>query len=501
MSMAEALTALKMELLQQVVPQVLQQVEDALREGRPVHELERGLWELLLQTGRRAVGTFLEAHGSGDLGPTLTLPDGTGVRRLDGLHRRRYVSPFGEFTLRRAVYGSREGQAVAFVPLDNRLQLPAGPFSYLLQDWDQALAVEQAFGQVSATVERMLGLRQSVDSLEGMNRQMAAEVGWFRDLQPAPPPAEEGQVVVVTADCKGVVIRGQGTKAVCGGQRPGGTRANQKQMATVGAVYTVDRYVRTPAAVVAALFRDPGHEPGPRPVPCHKHVWGSLAEAGPQPRSSIAVTFDWLTWEYAQRNPRLERPAVYLCDGQEALWQACDDLPQANAVQVLDLLHVTPRLWQAAKLLYGERGAEVVPFVRRRVLQILEGQVDGVLRALPRLAAARGLRGAKKKALARIGAYLRKNRHRMRYDAYLAAGYPIASGVIEGACRHLVKDRMERAGMHWTVEGAQAMLDLRSVYIAGQWQTYQAYWVEAETERLYPHRRLVAGEAFFALAA
>ena len=60
---------------------------------------------------------------------------------------------------------------------------------------------------------------------------------------------------------------------------------------------------------------------------------------------------------------------------------------------------------------------------------------------------------------------------------------------------------MERAGMHWTVEGAQAMLDLRSVYIAGQWQTYQAYWVEAETERLYPHRRLVAGEAFFALAA
>ena len=88
----------------------------------------------------------------------------------------------------------------------------------------------------------------------------------------------------------------------------------------------------------------------------------------------------------------------------------------------------------------------------------------------------------------------------MRYGEYLRAGYPIASGVIEGACRHLVKDRMERAGMHWTVEGAQAMLDLRSVWIAGQWEAFQKDRIERDRERLYPHRDLVAGEAFFALA-
>jgi hypothetical protein len=501
MSMAEALTALKVELLQQVVPQLVKHVEDALRDALAIHEVERGLWDLLLQTGRRALTAFLEAHGSGDQGPTLTLPDGQEVHRLEELHQRRYVSPFGDFTLGRAVYGSREGQAIAFVPLDNRLQLPASAFSYVLQDWDQSLAVEQAFGQVSATIERMLGLRQSVDSLEGMNRQMAEEVGWFRELQPAPPAAEEGQVAVVTADGKGVVIRGQGTKTVCGGQRPGSVRANQKQMATVGAVYTVDRYVRTPAEVVAALFRDPGYEPPPRPAPCHKRVWASLAEKGPEPRSSIDVVFTWLGWEYAQRNPRLDRPAVYLCDGQEALWQACGEyLPQTNAAEVLDLLHVTPRLWKAGKLLYGERGAEVVPFVRERLLQVLEGKLETVLRALRRLAVDRGLKGAKKKALAQVCAYLRKNRQRMRYDEYLRQGYPIASGVIEGACRHLVKDRMERAGMHWTVEGAQAMLDVRSVYIGGQWEAYQTYRIEGETERFYPHRHMVAGEAFFALA-
>jgi hypothetical protein len=88
----------------------------------------------------------------------------------------------------------------------------------------------------------------------------------------------------------------------------------------------------------------------------------------------------------------------------------------------------------------------------------------------------------------------------MPYDEYLRQGYPIANGVIEGACRHLIKDRMKRAGMHWTPEGAQAMLDFRSVYLGDHWEVYQRHRTESETERLYPNRDLVAGEAYFALA-
>ena len=401
MSIAEPLTVLKAELLHQLVPQVLELLATALQEGTPIHHVERGLWEVALQLGRRSLTTLFEACGHGDLGETLTLPDGQHVQRLEQRHPRRYVSIFGEFTLERMVYGSREGQALAFVPLDNRLQLPESVFSYVLQDWDQSLAMEQAFGQVSQTIERMLQLRQSVDSLEGMNRQMAVDVGWFRELYVTPPPAEEGPIVVTTADGKGIVIRGQGSPTVCGGQRPAGQRANHKRMATVGAVYTVAPYVRTPAEVVAALFRDPDYQPRPRPQPQHKHVWASLPQTAPQPRSSIEVVFTWLQWEFAQRNPDLQRPTVRLCDGQEALWQACADyLPEANAVDILELLHVTPRLWEAAKLLLGARSQEVVPWVRHRVTQILEGKVETVIRALRRQAVARGLRGAQKKALA-----------------------------------------------------------------------------------------------------
>ena len=501
MNITDSLGVLKMELTQHLVPQILDLLTAALAEGRPIHEVENGLWDLALQVGRRGLGVFLDCHGTGDGGPTVTLPDGREVQRLEELHARRYVSIFGPFTLERTVYGSREGQALEFVPLDERLQLPESAFSYVLQDWDQALAMEQPFGQVSQTIERILKLKQSVDSLEGVNRQQAQDVAAFRDLQGSPPAAEEGQIVVVTADCKGIVIRGQGTPTVCGGERPAGQRANQKRMAAVAAVYTVDPYVRTADDVVAALFRDPDYEPGPRPKPCHKRVWASLPQEGSQPRSSIAVVFDWVWWEFAQRNPQLARSTVCLCDGQEALWQACaDGVLDEDRVDILDLLHVTPRLWAAAKLLYGEKSKEVLPFVRQRVTQVLEGKVETVIRTLRRLAPERGLPSAKKKALGRICSYLNKNRHRMRYDEYLRQGYPIASGVIEGACRHLIKDRMERAGMHWTLTGAQAMLDLRSVWIGGDWQAFQQQRIEHETERLYPHRQLVAGEAFFAHA-
>jgi hypothetical protein len=186
---------------------------------------------------------------------------------------------------------------------------------------------------------------------------------------------------------------------------------------------------------------------------------------------------------------------------QEALWQACAEAAaDPDRVEILDLLHVTPRLWLAAKTLYGAKSSQVVPFVRERVTQVLQGKVATVSGALRRLGRERRLAAARR-VLRRICGYFHKHRSRMRYDEYLREGYPIASGVIEGACRHLIKDRMERAGMHWTVAGAQAMLDLRSVWISGQWEAFQKGRIERETDRLYPHRNLVAGDAFFAMAA
>jgi hypothetical protein len=486
------------QLLHDLAGELLTYVRTAATEGTPVHHVERGLWQRLLQLGRTTLGHFFALQGSGDLGEAVTLPEGHTWERLPELHTRRYVSIFGTFTLARTAYGTREGQKIEFVPLDNRLQLPASDFSYVLQDWDQGLCVEQAFGQAQSTVARILNLKQSVDSLEQMNVQMAEHVTDFRENRPQPDPATEGPILVTSGDGKGIVMRRAADDPAPAAHRSKGQKASQKRMATVGTAYTVDRYVRTPEEVVAALFRD-GPKPPPRPQPAHKRVWASLPQADEngEVHSSLDIVYDWLLNEVAERNPGLAKEMVHLGDGQEALWQARrDHLPAKNTTDILDLLHVTPRLWQAAHVFYPEGSDAAEAFARERIVRVLRGEVAGVVQGLRRMGTQWGLKGSKQKALRQVCAYLLKNRERMHYDAYLAKGYPIASGVIEGACRHLVKDRMERAGMHWRPAGAQAMLDVRSTYVNGDWEEYQSYRIDRETQRLYPHRQLVEGPQF-----
>jgi hypothetical protein len=497
----------KPQILHDLARELLDCVRAAAAQGTAAHDAERAIWQRILAIGRAALGEFFALQGTGDLGPTVPLPDGqtqTG-ERLSELHSRRYVSIFGPFTLQRTVYGSREGQTIAFVPLDNRLQLPESDFSYVLQDWDQSLCVEEAFAQASHTIARILNFKQSVDSLEHMNVQMATQVADFRDNRPQPDPKTEGAILVTSGDGKGIVLRRAPDAPAPAAHRSKGDKASQKRMATVGVAYTVDRYRRTPQEVVAALFRDgprPKPEPPQRPQPAHKRVWASLSQTdekkGQQVHSGLEVVYQWLCNEVVERNPGLQKEMVHLCDGQETLWQTRQaHLPVRNTTDILDLLHATPRLWQAAHVFHAEGSSQAEAFARERILRVLQGKVEGVVRGLRAMATKRGLGGAKKKTLAKVCAYLWSNRARMRYDVYLAKGYPIASGVIEGACRHLVKDRMERAGMHWSVAGAQAMLDVRSTYVNGDWEEYQVYRITRETNRLYPHRQLVAGPQYY----
>jgi hypothetical protein len=497
MSMTEANAVLNPDLHDCLLA-LQQTLHQAARDGTPLHEVERALWWQVLAIGRLALGHFFDCLGDGDQGESLTLPDGSQTQRLAELHPRRYVSVFGEFVLDRVCYGSREGQKIDFVPLDNRLALPEGPFSYVLQDWDQALCAEQAFGQVNVTIARMLGLKQSVDSLEHMNQHMARCATPYRLNRPLPPADQEGELFVGSADGKGIVMRRGAADPAPAAYRSKGEKASCKRMATVGAVYSVDRHVRTPEEVVAALFRDGGEQrPAARPQPRHKHVWASLPQEDTTKVTGMEAVYLWMMWELRRRNPQQRKESVYLHDGQEALWQACrDNLPQNNSVAILDLLHVTPRLWQAAHLFCREGSAEAEAFARERILRVLKGEVLLVVRGLRQMGTKQGLKASKKKSLETICGYLERNADKMAYDRYLAAGYPIASGVIEGACRHVVKDRMERAGMHWTREGAEAMLEVRSLFVSDCWEAFQAFRIDQETQRLYPHRALVEGTQF-----
>jgi hypothetical protein len=474
-------------------------VRQAAVEGVAAHEVEKEIWQRLLAMGRQATGHFLQMQGDGDVGQTVEMPDGRELQRLPEPHRRTYHSIFGPFVLSRFVYGSREGQQIELVPLDARLELPEGEYSYVLQDWAGALCVEHAFGRVAETLDTILGLSLWVDSLERMSRKMSESVEGFRTSLGKPSAKEEGAILVATADGKGIPMRRPVDQRPVGARRKKGEKANKKQMATIGCVYTVDPKRRTPEDVVETLFRErsvPRRNESSEPVARHKRVWSSLTyEQGDTHVDAETEVFTWMAQETDSRR-REGQPMICLIDGQRSLWTSCERHLAGDSVEIVDLLHVTSYLWDAAYLFHAEGSDQASAFVRDRLLRILRGEVGYVIGGLRQMATKRKsskgkLSTAKQKTLAKICNYFHRNRHRMHYNEYLAAGFPVASGVIEGACRHLVKDRMERAGMRWTIDGAQAMLDLRSTHINDQWSTFQTHRIHRETRRLYPQHQLL----------
>ncbi len=428
----------------------------------------------------------------------LSLADGRVVKRLPEPHSRPYRSIFGDFLLERIVYGTREGQRIEAAALDARLELPEGKCSYVLRDWNQALVVEAPFDQVNAMLERMLGLNQSVASLETMTRTLAGAVAGYEATRPAPTPATGQQIVVLSADGKGVPIRKPtDAPAIAAHDHARGPKPDRKKMAVLGAAYQIAPYPRTAEAVVEALFRDPAtaapadRTGSRRPVPQQKRVCAVLPVAAAPaaalaPRRPVEVIFPWLQAEARRRDPDHQHPWVLLMDGQTALWDAAAaTLGDAPRVEILDLLHATGYLWEAVHLFHDPGSTMAQQWMKVLTLGLLSGMGAGVIRWRQQLAEQSELPAATRTRLEQIHDYFDRHHDRIHYHQYLAAGYPIASGVIEGACRHVVKDRMERAGMHWILPGAQALLNLRCVALNDEWEPFMNHYIHQETARLY----------------
>lgn len=459
-------------------------VERAATDGQRIDQVERELFSRLLAVGLTLIEAFVAAQGDGDAGAKLEF-DNHLLHRLKDSHTRRYLSIFGELLMKRRVYACREGQKVEQAPLDERLGLPAGEFSYVLEDWLQRLCVKESFGEAVTSLRTLLGLAPSERTAERMNQRMSEHAEAFCTQQSPPPGKEEGEILVATADGKGVPMRRTLQERVHGShpRRGKGEKANKKQMAYVGAVYSIARFRRTADDVVDEVCRK--QRAAERPKPQHKQVWAEMTRAVEgESCTGRERTFAELAIACHQRDPKHNRMLVCLMDGERALWDVAREwLPRA--VGVLDLFHVLERLWQAAYCFHAERSSEAEAFVTNRLRMLLEGKVGYVIGGLKRLRDEHDLQGEKRKTLNAAITYYENNRDHMKYDEYLAAGYPIGSGVAEGACRHLVKDRLECTGMRWTVNGAQAMLHLRAIHLNDCWDDFVNYRIEAEQTRLY----------------
>ena len=470
---------------------LVERMQHAADQQQPIHQVEETLFRELLVIGRWMLQAFLDMAGTGDVGPTLTVsgdspsdPDQE-LPRLDQPHKRPYLSIFGAIAIERTCYGHDRVEAA---PLDAQLHLPQRQYSYVLQQWLGAFVVDDAHAEAIRKMGTILGLEITVRASEDLNREQASDVEVFQDRLPVPDAADEGPLLVVTADGKGVPLvrkalppdeaTGTPLPKLANQRRGKGEKANKKKMAAVGAVYTIEPFVRTADDVIEEVMRKEAHERRPRPR--NKRVRAELLVG------KVAL-FVWLADEVIRRNPQGSKPVIFLSDGERALQDRQSEYLPENTVCILDLFHVMERLWKAAWCFFEEKTQkrEAHEWVEERLKRLLEGKVDSVIRGMRYQATQRGLKGQKRKTVRDAAEYFERNRDRMKYDEYLAAGYPIGSGVVEGACRHLVKDRMERTGMRWLPSGAQAMLDLRATYLNGEWNAFWNFHMTQEDHRLY----------------
>jgi hypothetical protein len=371
---------------------------------------------------------------------------------------------------------SRPGTPSIF-PLDQALTLPARSFSYELQRRLVKAAVQNPFLESVHTIAELTGVAVPKRSLEEILPDAAQDFDAFYRQRSAAPAT--GSILVAAVDGKGIPM------VKPGGAQPThrltkGQKANKKRMATVATVFTRAPWVRTPQQVIENLFptcrRTSGDASAP-PRPENKRVWASLLKGKTTVIQEVAEEMD-------RRDPSRSFTRLALTDGERALQIRVDR--KLNVTLILDLLHVLEKLWKAAYVFHAEGSLAADLWVLDRTLRILFGEVGQVVKGIRQSITKRGLSGASRKTLEGVAGYLYRNRTRMRYDEYLANGWPIASGPVEGACKNLIKDRMERSGMRWTEPMAEAIVQLRAIYLSGDFDRYWEFHIAQDQQRLYP---------------
>jgi len=447
-------------------------IVDALEradEAATAFEVERQLVSGLVALGAQLLTAFFAFRAAAAeqerraLDPMSRAPQHWGTRS--------YLSVFGLIRVRRPFVP--DGTGGGHYALDAELSLPARRYSDLLRDWFEYAATGDAYDQAIGLIERILGTGLSKRVLERLMAEDAADVGAFYAQHAPPPPADEGPILVVQADGKGVrLVREAETGAL----------TTEKKEAVVTAVYTIAPHHANADAVADTLAGKPV-DPVPaapkakRPVPVRKHLRATLDGKDAAFEALVAAAI-------ARDGPHICH-RVALTDGATALQQRIQAL-LPDFTLILDIVHVAGYLHEAATALLGESSPLRIDFVACRLYDLLTDSLDRALAPFEDpIHRTRTLTPAEQQTIATTIGYLRNNAAFVDYPRYLALGFPIATGVIEGACRHLVKDRMERAGMKWTQPGAQAVLDLRTVRVNGDWDAYQAHRRAAAHERRY----------------
>ena len=453
---------------------VLEFVTGEEAQNTTADQMERGLFGLLLQLGADLLLLYFQMRAqASERGPVMQA--GGQDLPYHAEKKRTYFSIFGKVPVWRP-YFYKTG-AGGKSPLDEELSLGSDSYSDLLRETLEYVGVYVAYSKACDMHKRLLGVRISTRVHQKMVSEDAADVLAYYAQKPAPDPAQEAEILVIQADGKGIpMILEEATKASL---RLGkGEKRGRKKEALVTSVYTIAPARRTPEAVVSSFFRqNEGNERKKAyPKAQNKHVWATL-DGKDAALTRLAQQVEGRSGDHIQHK-------VALADGCQALQQRLETT-FPDYTLILDFIHANEYLWKVANRLLGEANDQRLKWVTDKTLLMLSSKTEQLIVDFRSLAEEPGRSKTQGDALTKTANYFDRNLAYMDYATYLAHGWPIASGVIEGACRHFVKDRFELSGMRWHQAGAECLLRLRALAENDDWEAYHLFRRQQRHLRLY----------------
>lgn len=474
------------------------EVERTLR-GREMLQAEHATVEAFIEKqGREWARLMLEAQFAlrAELEQRIEVVGADGAERSSARSTERQLETVvGTVIVPRLAYQKAGYEDLH--PLDAALNLATDHFSFGVRHIAAKESARASFDEVVELIHDRSGAAVAKRQVEELTVRAARDFDMFYERQKREQDATS-DLLVLSTDGKGIVMRHEDLREatrLAAEQKANkletrlspGEKADRKRMAQVCAVYSVAPWRRTAADVLHGL-RDENTD-SKRPRPSDKRVWASVEK---HPLKVIRQAFE----EALRRDPERRRRWVVLVDGEPRQLKSVKAEAKRAGVEVtliLDIVHVLEYLWLAGRALFGGSTPEAETWVGDRLLALLTGRsggdVAGTIRWWAKGRKAQ-LDKAGCKAIERACRYL-ANRTRtrlMRYADALRDGLPIATGVIEGACRYLVKDRMDRTGACWSLAGAEAVLRLRALRASGDFDDYWLFHLAREKERNHAAR-------------
>jgi len=421
--------------------------------------------------------------------PALT--DAAGICRgaVERAHRRPLQTVFGAVNVDRLAYRHR-GEANLY-PADAALNIPTELHSHGLRELAAVESARGSFDDARSALRRATGVEIGKRQVEQLAGRAAVDFAAYYE-RPTRTPADDGDVLVLSADGKGIVMRSDALRpatAKAAAKATGklktrlskGEKRNRKRMAEVGAVYDVTPVVRNPTDIIGS---DP--HAGKPPAPTAKNKWLTASVV-----DDAATVISQIFGEAQRRDPDHQRTWIAMVDGAKHQIDRIETEAKARQVEVhigCDFVHVLEYIWSSAWSFFAEGDPAAEEWVAEKALAVLRGQASTVAAAIRRKATCLGLDARARENADNCADYLLAKRDYLDYSRALEQGWPIATGVIEGACRHLVKDRLDLTGSRWGLEGAEAILKLRALRSNGDFDDYWTFHLNKERQRVHQAR-------------